>query len=76
MKYAWMKKYKRLFPTAVMYRVLRISTSGYYDNLKRLPSDQLVRRRSIARAAAVSYFESNRIYMVIERYTKIYLQKA
>ena len=57
-----MKKHKRLFPTAVMCRVLRISTSGYYDNLKRLPSDQLVRRRSIAQAAAVSYFESNHIY--------------
>ena len=57
-----MKKHKRLFPTAVMCRVLKISTSGYYDSLKRLPCEQLVRRRSIAQAAAVSYFESNRIY--------------
>ena len=57
-----MKKYKRLFPTAVMCRVLKISTSGYYDSLKRRPCEQLVRRRSIAQAAAVSYFESNRIY--------------
>ncbi|MDP6677011.1 MAG: IS3 family transposase [Pirellulales bacterium] len=38
------------------------STSGYYDSLKRRPCEQLVRRRSIAQAAAVSYFESNRIY--------------
>jgi transposase InsO family protein len=45
-----------------MCRVLKISTSGYYDSLKRLPGGQMVRRRSIAQAAAVSYFESNRIY--------------
>jgi transposase InsO family protein len=57
-----MKKHKRLFPTAVMCRVLKISTSGYYDSLKRLPGGQMVRRRSIAQAATVSYFESNRIY--------------
>jgi transposase InsO family protein len=57
-----MKKHKRLFPTAVMCRVLGTSTSGYYDSLKRHPCGQLVRRRSIAQAAAVSYFESNRIY--------------
>ena len=41
---------------------MQASTSGYYDSLKRLPCEQLVRRRSIAQAAAVSYFESNRIY--------------
>ena len=57
-----MKKHKRLFPTTVMCRVLKISTSGYYDSLRRLPCEQLVRRRSIAQAAAHSYFESNRIY--------------
>lgn len=63
-----MKKHKRLFPTTVMCKVLKVSTSGYYDSLRRLPCEQLVRRRSIAQAAAVSYFESNRIY----GYRKVY----
>ena len=63
-----MKKYKRLFPIAVMCRVLTISTSGYYDSLKRLPCKQLARHRTIAQVAAISYFESNRIY----GYRKVY----
>lgn len=62
MKYAWITKYKRLFPTAVMCRVLNVSTSGYYDSLKRQLSAQHIRRKSIAQAAACSYFESQRIY--------------
>jgi transposase InsO family protein len=51
-----------------MCRVLKASTSGYYDSLKRLPCRQLLRRKTIARAAAHSYFESNRIY----GYRKVY----
>ena len=62
MKYAWMKKHRRVFPLAVMCRVLKVSTSGYYDSVKRNPSTQQIRRRSIAQAAAHSYFESRRIY--------------
>jgi len=61
-KYAWIKKHTRLFSVALMCRVLKASTSGYYDSLKRLPSQQLLRRKTIAHAAAHSYFESNRIY--------------
>ena len=68
MKYAWIKRHKRLFPTAVMCKVLKISTSGYYDSIKRQPSAQQVRRGSIAQAAAKSYFDSNRIY----GYRKVY----
>ena len=68
MKYAWMEKHKRLFPIAMMCRVLKASTSGYYDSLKRNPCSQQIRRRSIAQAAAHSYFESNRIY----GYRKVY----
>jgi len=67
-KYAWINKHTRLFPVAVMCRVLKTSTSGYYDSLKRLPCQQLVRRKTIAQAAAHSYFESNRIY----GYRKVY----
>ena len=51
-----------------MCRVLKVSTSGYYDGIKRQPSTQLIRRGSIAQAAAKSYFDSNRIY----GYRKVY----
>ncbi|MCK4913683.1 MAG: IS3 family transposase [Planctomycetes bacterium] len=62
MKYAWIKKHKRLFPTVIMSRVLKVSTSGYYDSIKRDPCSGQIRRRTIAQAAAHSYFESWRIY--------------
>lgn len=68
MKYAWIKKHNGIFATAVMCRILQISSSGYYDSLKRTACPQQLRRRSIAQAAAVSYFESNRIY----GYRKVY----
>jgi len=61
-KYAWIKGHKKQFPVTVMCRVLRVSTSGYYDSVKRNPCPQLIRRSSIAQLAAVSYFESRRIY--------------
>ena len=62
MKYAWIQKHKRLFPTTMMCRILQVSTSGYYDSLQRQPAPQYIRRRAIAQAAARSYFESRRIY--------------
>lgn len=62
MKYAWIKRHKKDFPITVMCRALMVSTSGYYDSIKRTPSAQQIRRQSIAQAAAVSYFESNRVY--------------
>jgi len=67
-KYAWIKKHTRLFSVAVMCRVLKASTSGYYDSSKRLACQQLLRRKNIAQAAIHSYFESNRIY----GYRKVY----
>ena len=62
MKYAWIKKHRKQFPVAVMCRILQVSSSGYYEGMKRQPCLQLIRRRSIAQAAAHSYFESNHIY--------------
>ena len=62
MKYAWIKKHRKQFPVAVMCRSLKVSASGYYDSVKRYPCPQLVRRTSIAQSAAMSYFESKRIY--------------
>jgi putative transposase len=67
-KYAWIKKHKRLFPTAVMCGLLGVSRSGYYDSLKRQPCSQQIRRRTITQAVARSYFESHRIY----GYRKVY----
>jgi transposase InsO family protein len=61
-KYAWIKRHKKRFPVAVMCRSLKVSTSGYYDSAKRKPCRQQIRRQSIAQAAAVSYFESRRVY--------------
>ena len=68
MKYAWIKKHRKLFPVAVLCRTLKVSTSGYYDSVKRNPCPQLIRRQSIAQAAAVSYFQSRRVY----GYRKVY----
>ena len=68
MKYDWIKKHRKLFPVAVICKSLNVSTSGYYDSIKRSPCDQLIRRKSIAQAAAVSYFESRRI----DGYRKVY----
>ena len=68
MKYAWIQKHRRLFPISVMCRLLNVSTSGYYDSLKRQPSGQQIKRKAITQAAAVSYFESRRIY----GYRKVY----
>ena len=68
MKYTWIKNHKRLFPTAVMCRLLGVSTSGYYDSINRQPCSQKIRRRAITQAAARSYFESHRIH----GYRKVY----
>lgn len=64
----WIQKHRKQFPVSVMCRALKISTSGYYDSVKRKPCRQLLRRQSIAQAAAVSYFESHRVY----GYRKVY----
>lgn len=62
MRYQWIKKHRRRYPLVMMCRVLKVSTSGFYDWDKRSPSKQQQRREKIAQAAARSYFESYRIY--------------
>jgi transposase InsO family protein len=62
MRYQWIKKHHRRYPLVMMCRVLKVSTSGFYDWDKRSPSKQQQRREKIAQAAARSYFESYRIY--------------
>lgn len=68
MKYGWIKEHDKEFPAAVMCRVLNVSDSGYYGNLVRSPSAAGQRHKSIAQAAAKSYFRSERIY----GYRKVY----
>ena len=62
MKYAWIKQHDKQFPTAVMSKVLQVSTSGYYAWLERQLSTRQQRHRYIAQAIGRSYFESERIY--------------
>jgi len=45
-----------------MCRILGVSSSGYYGRIQRQPCPGQLRRRSLAQAAAVSYFASHRIY--------------
>ena len=68
MKYAWIKDHRHEFPVAVMCKILKVGSSGFYDWQDRQPSPQQQRREEIARAAARSYFESKRIY----GYRKVY----
>jgi putative transposase len=51
-----------------MCRSLKVSTSGYYGSLNRQPGRQAIRRQTIAHTAAISYFESYRVY----GYRKVY----
>jgi len=67
-KYAWIKDHRHEFPVAVMCKILKVGSSGFYDWQDRQPSPQQQRREEIARAAARSYFESKRIY----GYRKVY----
>jgi transposase InsO family protein len=62
MRYQWIKKHRRHYPLALMCQVLQVSTSGFYDWLKRPPSKQQQRKEKIAQAATRFYFESYRIY--------------
>jgi len=62
MRYSWIKKERKSYPLALLCRVLKVSTSGYYDRIDREPSRQQQRRNQIEQGAARSHFESHRIY--------------
>ena len=62
MRYAWIKANAKHFAVAQMCETLKVSLSGYYESLKRCPSQQKLKRKNIAQEIARSYFESNRIY--------------
>lgn len=62
MKYAWIHEHRDLFPVAVMCDVLRASTSGYYDSLRRQPGPRAKRQQRIQQAVRQVHAESYGIY--------------
>lgn len=62
MKYAWIEKHTKMFPVAVMCRVLQVSASGYYAWFERAPSQRQQRREMLKKAVCQSYEASKRVY--------------
>ena len=62
MKYAWIAEHRDSFPVAVMCQVLRVSTSGYYASLVRMPSPRAQRHERIQQAVQQVHAESYGIY--------------
>jgi putative transposase len=61
-KYAWIHQHRDLFPTAIMCDVLHVSTSGYYDSLRRQPGPRAERQQRIQQAVRQVHAESHGIY--------------
>ena len=62
MKYAWIQKHCDSYPVSAMCRVLRVSSSGYYDSLDRKPSKRAQRHERIKQSVQQVYTHSNSIY--------------
>lgn len=62
MKYAWIQQHRDSFPVKTICRLLSVSTSGYYDSLRRKPSRRAVRRERIKQSVARVHAESHGIY--------------
>ena len=62
MKYVWIQEHRDSFPVAMMCKVLKVSTSGYYASLERRPSPRAVRHERIKQSVARAYTESHGIY--------------
>ena len=62
MKYAWIKEHRDSFPVCVMCKILQVSLSGFYDSLKRPPSERAKRSKRIQQAVKQVYAESNAIF--------------
>lgn len=62
MKYAWIREHRDSFPVAAMCRVLKVSSSGYYDWSQRSPSPRACRHAQIQQAVRQVHAESHGIY--------------
>ena len=62
MKYAWISQHRDSFPVRIMCDVLKVSPSGYYDSIDRLPSDRARRHERIQQAVEQIHAESYGIY--------------
>ena len=62
MKYAWIVDHRDSYPVSVMCRVLDVSTSGFYESLKRPPSQRARRSERIREAVRQVHAESHGIY--------------
>jgi len=61
-KFAWIHEHRDSFPIAVMCAVLQVSTSGYYDSLKREPSPRQQRQTRIQQAVQQVHVASHGNY--------------
>ncbi len=62
MKYAWIQDHRDQFPVAVMCRVLRVSTSGFYGSRRGKPSERAARSQRIREQVKELYDQSDSIY--------------
>jgi len=62
MRYNWINQHQMMYSIVVMCRVLRVSTSGYYDARCRPASEQAHRRQRIHRDVQAVYDEHHGIY--------------
>lgn len=62
MKYAWIQEHRDSFPVSTMCRVLRVSTSGFYQSLSATPSPRTQRTEAIKASIREVYDQSNGIY--------------
>ena len=56
MKYAWMEVFRKLWPIDVMYRMLEVSVSGYFEAQRRPPGGsarQVADTATVARIGAI-----------------------
>ena len=62
MKYAWIMENADKYPKAVMFKVLGVSSSGYYDWARRKPSLRLKRRKQLGVMVEKVHAASRKIY--------------
>jgi len=62
MRYHWISQHQQDYPVTLMCEVLEVSSSGFYDSLRREPSPQAQRQERIQRDVQAVYDESDGIY--------------